>query len=414
MIIGMQVSVFCLLAGTACSFAPYASIDKQYRRPTRLLETPSDKEERVSKSNDDTPDMEDMLQQMKNFQPKDIDKIVAQMEGMSEAERNYIESMGMDLNVMKSTVSMMKENPEMAKSMVDVMESMTPEQLIEQSRVAQAKLKDMVQQESETTVVEMDDDKKTDDDDANDDDEEYDEEPIEPDPKVLDAMYSVAEIMSTPLDSAKQGGVSFAAFMTLPPIAVLTGNGDDDLSQKDLTESWNKGSLGATRVDRAGFERVWRLVQDFYYNDIVEEAVERTLSTKTKRRGSPKPTTTAVATTTPSLSAPRTIPTVGASISPDQLKEQVKNIKDEDLLNMFERMNDLPPEEEARMNAMGVNVEMMKKTASVMKNNPLLRKAATTMLRNAPPEELLKAGAQAQEKMANLSEEERKRLLDNL
>ena len=63
--------------------------------------------------------------------------------------------------------------------------------------------------------------------------------------------------MSVPPD----GKVTFQAFATLPPIAVLSGDRDQDLSRRELAECWSDGSLGATRVDRAGFERVWKEVQ---------------------------------------------------------------------------------------------------------------------------------------------------------
>ena len=63
---------------------------------------------------------------------------------------------------------------------------------------------------------------------------------------------------------------------------------------------------------------------------------------------------------------------------------------------------------------MGVDPEMMKKSASMMKNNPFLRKAASTMMKNMSPEQLMKASQDAQAKMANMSEEEKKRMMDNL
>eukprot|EP00977_Amphora_coffeiformis_P026002 scaffold23558_cov76-Amphora_coffeaeformis.AAC.1 len=49
--------------------------------------------------------------------------------------------MGMDVNVMKQTMKLLKENPAMRENMANVMETLTPEQLLEQSRKAQEQLK---------------------------------------------------------------------------------------------------------------------------------------------------------------------------------------------------------------------------------------------------------------------------------
>ena len=89
-------------------------------------------------------------------------------------------------------------------------------------------------------------------------------------------------------------------------------------------------------------------------------------------------------------------------------------MKDEDLTRMFDQMSNMTPVDEARLKAMGVDPVMMKKSAAMMKNNPLLRKAATMMMKNTSPEQLMKASQEAQAKMANMSEEEKQQILDNL
>lgn len=353
-------------------------------------------------------------EQMKNMKPADIDNMIRELDAMPAAQKAQLEAMGMDPDMMKSTMKMMKENPEMIEATSKLMESMTPEEILQQSRVAQENLKNMDQMStmsssSKSNVIadaEIVSESASDDEEEDEDeDEEEDSEPIELDPQVLDSMFRVAELMSEP----PEGGVTFPAFATVPPIALLTGTADDDISKKELTECWNKGSLGATRVDRNGFERVWAEVQEYFYSDIVEEARERTLVVKKKRGSSAKsvaPQTTASVT--------GKTPLVGASISPEELSNQVKNMKDEDLSTMFDQMSNMTPEQEARMKAMGVDVEMMKKSASVMKSNPLLRKAATMMMKNASPEQLMKASQEAQEKMANMTDEEKKKMMENM
>ena len=48
------------------------------------------------------------------------------------------------------------------------------------------------------------------------------------------------------------GGIMLAGFASLPVIQMLVGTREEDLSPAELKECWANGSLGATRVDRAG------------------------------------------------------------------------------------------------------------------------------------------------------------------
>ena len=42
---------------------------------------------------------------------------------------------------------------------------------------------------------------------------------------------------------------------------------EQDLSKMELAECWADSSMGATRVDRTGFERVWMEVQEYFEED---------------------------------------------------------------------------------------------------------------------------------------------------
>jgi uncharacterized protein YaaW (UPF0174 family) len=63
---------------------------------------------------------------------------------------------------------------------------------------------------------------------------------------------------------------------------------------------------------------------------------------------------------------------------------------------------------------MGVDPGMTKKLAEMMNSNPLARKAYTNMMKNTSPEQLMKSSQLAQEKLANMSEEEKKKMMDGL
>ena len=393
----MNLSALALLliasAGNVFSFTP--GMTQRVILPPSTLQAASSDEGQMKESLEqeamNAATMKEAAEQMKSMKPEDIESMIREMDNMPAAEVEQLKSMGMDPEVMKSTMEMMKNNPEMMKTMGDVMSTMTPEELIEQSRLAQENIKAVTNAPETVADAEVVGAK------SDDDTEDEEGEPIEPDQKVLDAMFSVAEIMSNPIDGGTDG-VTFQGFVTIPPVVVLSGIGEDDLTMKELTDCWNKGSLGNTRVDRAGFERVWRLIQENYYSDIVDEAQERM---QKRKRGGPKTT-------------PATNPIVGSSVTADQLQQQLKNMKDEDMAAMFDRMSNMTPEDEQRMKAMGVDPAMMKKSAEMMKSNPLFRKAATTMMKNTSPEQMIKASQEAQAKMANMSEEEKKQMMDNL
>jgi len=212
------------------------------------------------------------------------------------------------------------------------------------------------------------------------------------DPNVIDALYKVGELMSKPAT----GGVTFQAFATLPPIAVLSGGRDQDLSKQELADCWSDGSLGVTRVDRTGFERVWKEVQEYFEDDVMEEA-RATCHPKVK-----KSRTSAVEIDVVGSGSPR----VGGNLSEDQMKvvsEQVKTMTDDDMQQMLDGMSNIGPEEEARMRAMGADPVMMKKAAEMMKSNPMMRKAAQMMMKNMSPDQMLKASQQAQSQMEQMN-----------
>lgn len=262
-----------------------------------------------------------------------------------------------------------------------LMSNMTPEQMLEQSKAAQEKMSsmskeelekaaEMAKQQMEKLSPEMVDEainamKETSSTGAS--AAKPMPEGVEAgsalDPNVIDAMYRVGELMSQPAAS----GVTFQAFATLPPITTLSGEREQDLSKRELAECWADGSRGATRVDRAGFERVWKEVQEYFEEDIMDEA-RRTSHAKVKKTRTDESSAEVVG------GGGGAAPVVGANLTEDQMKvvnEQVKKMSDDDMTAMLEGMANIGPEEEARMRQMGADPEMMRKAASMMKSNPV-------------------------------------------
>lgn len=353
------------------------------------------------------------LEQMKNLKPEDLDEMIEEFDNMGAIQRTALKAMNMDPDMMKKTMMMMRNNPSMIRNAQQLMETMTPEELFEQSRKAQEQLSQMTPNDLEAASKAMEKipeeqlsaavnalknerskgaviEATT----VNDDDDEKSVMDMGPgsssDKEVIDAMFRVAEFMSDPIS---RGGVTFAGFASLPIVQLLSGDREADLSPSELRECWADGSLGAARVDRNGFERVWKEVQEYFEDDIMGEArkeAKKTVATK-KKRGDPKPTTSgpAFASTT-----------IGESLSEEELKkvnDRVKSLSNEEVDSVLNLMEVMDPAQEARLKAMGVDPKIMQKTAQMMKENPQLREEAKKMMANMSPEDMLKASQQAQQ-----------------
>ena len=111
------------------------------------------------------------------------------------------------------------------------------------------------------------------------------------------------------------------------------------------------------------------------------------------------------------------MPRVGANLSDAQLtdvNEAVKKMTDDDMMQMLDGMANIGPEEEARMKAMGADPALMRKAAGMMKSNPLMRKAAQSMMKNMNPEQMAKASQQAQEQMSRMSQDDLEAAMDQI
>lgn len=368
------------------------------------------------------------LEQMKNLKPGDIDKMLKEMDEMNPIQKSAMKAMNMDPEMMKKSLEMMRDNPAMIDNARKVMETMSPEELVKSSQMAQDQLKNMSPEDldrQQETLKSIPQDQlldasleamkakgitTTDDNDEDGDDEaEMITGPgSSSDFNVVNSMFKVAEFMSEP---PTQGGVTFTGFYSLPVIQLLSGEREFDLSMSEVKECWAEGSLGASRVDRVGFGRVWDEVQEYFEQDIMTEArkeAKKKTGVKRKNRGSVKST----AATTPTAPA---APKVGENMSREQLtavNDQVKNMSPGDLGNMLDAMKNIGPEEEARMKSMGLDASMMKQTAAMLKENPQMAEMAQKMMQDMSPEDLLKSSQQAQDQMASMSESERQAALD--
>ena len=412
-----------LLLPTAWAFVVPRHASLTTATTTTVLQAAPDPERMKQILQEEATNPENMkatAEMMKNLKPQDIDNMLAEMDRMPAAQKEQMKAMGMNPDIMRQSIEMMKNNPDMAKSMAEMMDKMTPEEMLAKSQQAQANIAaatggavmDIPSTSTSTATSVVDAVVDNDDD----DDEEEPAEPIPPpSPETLDTMYRVAELMSEP----PTGKVTLQGFSTIPPVALLVGDDTErDLSQRELNECWADGSLGSTRVDRAGFERVWMEVQEYFSLPILEKARERSIEKKKQQRGGSKPKPVSTVTPTPTASA--TTPTspssqvVGDAISSEQLQQQVKNMSDTDMDSMLSQMKEMTPEQEARMKAMGVDPAMMQKTAEMLKSNPLMKNAAKMMMKNMSPEQMKKASQQAQEQMKNMDPAQMQKMMEDM
>ena len=401
----------------ASAFAPQSYGITQYnagavqKHQWELFSTPSpeDIKRMMEAEASDPTTLAESAERMKNMTPEDMSTLIAEMENMDPVQKAQLKGMGMDPDTMLISMKMMKDNPAMMATAQKLMSNMTPEEMMKQSREAQEKMSSMSKEELEAAA----------------EDAKKQMEQISPDmideavkamkdasaadlntsadPNVIDTMYKVGELMSKP----PTGKVTFQAFSVLPPIAALSGAREQDLSKQELAECWEEGSLGATRVDRAAFKRVWDEVQEYFEEDIMEES-RLTIHAKVAKKRS---------AVTPEVQPGAAAPVVGQSLDEDQMKfvnQQVKNMSDDDMVAMLEGMSNIGPEEEARMKAMGADPAMMRKAAEMMKSNPMMRKAASMMMKNMSPDQMMTASQQAQSQMQNMSKEDMQKAFDEM
>jgi len=405
-----------LFVPLASAFAPSSSGIAQYNAAVTqnqwaLSSTPSPEDIRrmMEAEASDPKTLADSAERMKNMTSEDMATLIAEMENMDPVQKAQLKGMGMDPDTMLISMKMMKDNPTMMATAQKLMSNMSPEELMKQSTEAQVKMSSMSKEELEAAAEvaqkqmeqispDMVDEavqamKEASSADAN----------SSTDPNVIDAMYKVGEMMSKP----PTGKVTFQAFSVLPPIVALRGDREQDLSKSELAECWEEGALGATRVDRAAFKRVWDEVQEYFEEDIMEESRLTIHAKVAKKRSS----------VTPEVQASAAAPVVGQNLDEDQMKfvnEQVKSMSDDDMISMLEGMSNIGPEEEARMKAMGADPAMMRKAADMMKTNPMMRKAASMMMKNMSPDQMMKASQQAQSQMQNMSKEDMEKAFEEL
>jgi len=413
--------------------AAYGRLNQQVQQPRRgpmslamsSMPSPEDLKRIMDEESKNPESLADTAERMKNMSPADMETLIGEMENMPAAQKQQLKSMGMDPDSMLVSMKMMRENPNMMATAQKLMSTMSPEELLEQSKAAQAKMSSMSKEELEEAAEAAKSQMEAMDPDMIDTalsamkeaaggDMGGVAQPVpdgvalnsSSDPNVVDAMYRTAEIMSLP----PTGMVTFQAFLTLPPITALSGPRDEDLSRQELAECWLDGSRGATRVDRIGFERVWKEVQEYFEEDLMDEAriTSAAKVPKSRKGAAAEPGTAEVAAE---------VATVGANLSDSQMNvvnEQVKNMSDDEWQNMMESMTDIGPEEEARMKAMGADPAMMKKAAEMMKSNPMMRKAAQMMMKNMSPDQMRNASEQAQKQMQNMSQNDLEKLEEQM
>lgn len=181
---------------------------------------------------------------MKNMKPEDIDKMIEEMDNMNPLQAGALKAMGMDPEMMKKTMKMMKENPSMIESAQKLMSNMTPEQLMEQSKAAQQRMASMSPEQMEAMNKAMNEIPKDQLDKAVDVVSQQAASGgvmtgpgTSSDPSVIDAMFKVGCLMSDPPSDS----CTFAGFAAVPVIQLLQGGRDMDLSPSELRECWEDG-----------------------------------------------------------------------------------------------------------------------------------------------------------------------------
>merc|ERR1719331_3414692 len=186
---------------------------------------------------------------------------------MSPQERERLKGMGINPDMLKMSMKVMKANPNVIKMAQEQMAKMSPEQMKQASDLAQKQMEAMAPEDLEKMadsaiagagggpVVDVDVDEDAPARNARDE-------------ALVDALFVVAAAMSK-----QPGAVTLEAFKQLPPIVSLRGDLPDDLSDAEIADVWTEAGLGVgAAADKNAFKRAWLALDQLYDDDLMVEA----------------------------------------------------------------------------------------------------------------------------------------------
>ena len=195
-------------------------------RTTRLQMMPP-------KPGDMTPEsMRQAADALKTLKPDQIQQMLKEVEDMSPEERERLKGMGINPDMLKMSMKVMKANPNVIKMAQEQMAKMSPEQMKQASDLAQKQMEAMAPDDLERMadsaiagaggpqVVDVDVEEDAPARNARDE-------------ALVDALFVVAAAMSK-----QPGAVTLEAFKQLPPIQSLRGELPDDLSDAEIADAW--------------------------------------------------------------------------------------------------------------------------------------------------------------------------------
>ena len=229
-------------------------------RTTRLQMMPP-------KPGDMTPEsMRQAADALKTLKPDQIQQMLKEVEDMSPEERERLKGMGINPDMLKMSMKVMKANPNVIKMAQEQMAKMSPEQMKQASDLAQKQMEAMAPEDLEKMadsaiagaggpVVDVDVDEDAPARNARDE-------------ALVDALFVVAAAMSK-----QPGAVTLEAFKQLPPIQSLRGELPDDLSDAEIADAWAEAGLAVgAAADKTAFTRAWLALDQLYDDDMMVEA----------------------------------------------------------------------------------------------------------------------------------------------
>jgi len=230
-------------------------------RTTRLQMMPP-------KPGDMTPEsMRQAADALKTLKPDQIQQMLKEVEDMSPEERERLKGMGINPDMLKMSMKVMKANPNVIKMAQEQMAKMSPEQMKQASDLAQKQMEAMAPEDLEKMadsaiagaggpqVVDVDVEEDAPARNARDE-------------ALVDALFVVAAAMSK-----QPGAVTLEAFKQLPPIQSLRGELPDDLSDAEIADAWAEAGLAVgAAADKTAFTRAWLALDQLYDDDMMVEA----------------------------------------------------------------------------------------------------------------------------------------------
>jgi len=100
-------------------------------------------------------ELEEVNDLVKNLSSNEVGSVLDTMEEMDPASEARLKSMGVDPKLMKETATMLKDNPQLREQAKQMMQNMSPEDMLKASQQAQEQMSNMSEADVKKAIEQL-------------------------------------------------------------------------------------------------------------------------------------------------------------------------------------------------------------------------------------------------------------------